>query len=92
MIAGSCPAVSNGFRRSCGSSQWSSLRRSCSGIALGDPAESIENTLWGAPRVHDQLFKPGFEVAQSRVAKYRERSFETPGDDQHAAMDSSSRT
>jgi Integrase core domain len=31
---------------------------------------SIENALWGAPRIHGELLKLGFEVAQSSVAKY----------------------
>ena len=31
---------------------------------------SIENPLWGAPRIHGELLKLGFEVAQSGVAKY----------------------
>jgi transposase InsO family protein len=31
---------------------------------------SIENPLWGAPRIHAELLKLGFEVAQSSVAKY----------------------
>jgi len=31
---------------------------------------SIENPLWGAPRVHGELLKLGFAVAQSSVAKY----------------------
>jgi hypothetical protein len=31
---------------------------------------SIENALWGAPRIHGELLKLGFEVAQSTVAKY----------------------
>jgi hypothetical protein len=31
---------------------------------------SIENPLWGAPRIHGELLKRGFEVAQSSVAKY----------------------
>jgi transposase InsO family protein len=31
---------------------------------------SIENLLWGAPRIHGELLKLGFEVAQSSVAKY----------------------
>ncbi len=31
---------------------------------------SIENPLWGAPRIHGELFKLGFEIAQSSVAKY----------------------
>jgi transposase InsO family protein len=29
-----------------------------------------ENPLWGAPRIHGELLKLGFEVAQSSVAKY----------------------
>ena len=31
---------------------------------------SIENPLWGAPRIHGELLKLGFEVSQSSVAKY----------------------
>jgi len=31
---------------------------------------STENQLWGAPRIHGELLKLGFEVAQSNVAKY----------------------
>src|SRR6202166_4714413 len=31
---------------------------------------SIENPLWGAPRIHGELLKLGFSVAQSTVAKY----------------------
>ena len=31
---------------------------------------NIENPLWGAPRIHGELLKLGFEVAQSTVAKY----------------------
>jgi len=31
---------------------------------------SIENPLWGTPRIHGELLKLGFEVAQSSVAKY----------------------
>ena len=31
---------------------------------------STENPLWGAPRIHGELLKLGFEVAQSSVAKY----------------------
>jgi hypothetical protein len=30
---------------------------------------SIENPLWGAPRIHGELLKLGFEVAQPSVAK-----------------------
>jgi hypothetical protein len=31
---------------------------------------STENQLWGAPRIHGELLKLGFAVAQSSVAKY----------------------
>jgi hypothetical protein len=31
---------------------------------------SIENPLWGAPRIHGELLKLGFEVAPSSVARY----------------------
>jgi transposase InsO family protein len=31
---------------------------------------SVENPLWGAPRIHGELLKLGFCVAQSSVAKY----------------------
>jgi transposase InsO family protein len=31
---------------------------------------SIENLLWGAPRIHGELLKLGFSVAQSTVATY----------------------
>src|SRR5262249_41955546 len=29
-----------------------------------------ENPLWGAPRIHGELLKLGFEVAESTVSKY----------------------
>ena len=31
---------------------------------------SIDNPLWGAPRIHGELLKLGFDVAQSTVARY----------------------
>jgi hypothetical protein len=31
---------------------------------------STENQLWGAPRIHGELLKLGFSVAQSTIAKY----------------------
>jgi hypothetical protein len=31
------------------------------------------NPLWGAPRIHGELFMLGFEVAQSRGAKFMVR-------------------
>jgi transposase InsO family protein len=40
---------------------------------------SIENPLWGAPRIHGELLKLGFEVAQSSVAKYMVKRCRPPG-------------
>jgi hypothetical protein len=34
---------------------------------------SVENPLWGAPRIHGELLKLGIEIAQSTVAKYMAR-------------------
>src|SRR5450755_3581515 len=34
---------------------------------------SVENPLWGAPRIHGELLKLGFEIAQSSVAMYMVR-------------------
>jgi hypothetical protein len=31
---------------------------------------SVDNPLWVAPRIHGELLKLGFEVAQSSIAKY----------------------
>jgi transposase InsO family protein len=39
---------------------------------------SIENPLWGAPRIHGELLKLGFEVAQSSVAKYMVKRLRPP--------------
>jgi hypothetical protein len=39
---------------------------------------SIENSLWGAPRIHGELLKPGFELAQSSVAKHMVKRREPP--------------
>src|SRR5450756_1939951 len=39
---------------------------------------SIESPLWGAPRIHGELLKLGFEVAQSSVAKYMVRQHRPP--------------
>src|SRR5471032_2875207 len=40
---------------------------------------SIENPLWGAPRIHGELLMLGFEVAQSSVAKYMVKRRVPPG-------------
>ncbi|HKF09023.1 MAG TPA: hypothetical protein VKB89_09925 [Xanthobacteraceae bacterium] len=34
---------------------------------------SKENPLWGAPRIHGELLKLGFEIAESTVSKYMNR-------------------
>ena len=39
----------------------------------------VENPLWGAPRIHGELLKLGFEVAQSSVAKYMVKRRGPPG-------------
>jgi transposase InsO family protein len=39
---------------------------------------NVENPLWGAPRIHGELLKLGFEVAQSSVAKYMVKRREPP--------------
>ena len=40
---------------------------------------SMDNPLWGAPRIHGELLKLGFEVAQSSVAKYMVKRHRPPG-------------
>ena len=40
---------------------------------------SVENPLWGAPRIHGELLKLGVEVAQSSVAKYMLNRGRPPG-------------
>jgi regulator of protease activity HflC (stomatin/prohibitin superfamily) len=42
---------------------------------------STENLLWGAPRIHGELLKLGFEVAQSSVAKYMVKRRGSPSQD-----------
>src|SRR5260221_3942435 len=39
---------------------------------------STENQLWGAPRIHGELLKLGFSVAQSSVAKYKVSDVDRP--------------
>src|SRR4029077_20349056 len=34
---------------------------------------SVDNPLWGAPRIHGELLNLGFEFAQSSIAKYMDR-------------------
>ncbi len=39
---------------------------------------SKENPLWGAPRVHGELFKLGYEIVESTVSKYMVRRQRPP--------------
>src|SRR5471032_483197 len=39
---------------------------------------SVENPLWGAPRIHGELLNLGFEVSQSSVAKYMVKQHRPP--------------
>ena len=39
---------------------------------------SVENPLWGAPRIHGELLKLGFEIAQSSVANGMDRPCSRP--------------
>jgi hypothetical protein len=39
---------------------------------------SMENALWGASRIHGELLKLGYEVAQSTVSKYMARGGKPP--------------
>ena len=39
---------------------------------------SLENPLWGAPRIHGELLKLGFEVCETTIAKYMERRPDPP--------------
>jgi hypothetical protein len=39
---------------------------------------SVDNRLWGAPRIHGELLKLGFEVAQSSVANGMDRPCSRP--------------
>ena len=54
---------------------WPSLlglsRESCGGIEQGfEPTISKENPLRGAPRIHGELLKLGFEIAESTVGSF----------------------
>jgi transposase InsO family protein len=69
-----------GFR-SC----WRWKSRSLGGRPLIEPElralirqMSMENPLWGAPRIHGELLKLGFKVAQSSVAKYMVKRWGPP--------------
>ena len=53
---------------------------------------SIENPLWGAPRIHGELLKLGFEVAQSSVAKYMVKRGGPPSQGWHLFCGTTRRT
>src|SRR5207344_1820745 len=44
---------------------------------------SMDNPLWGAPRIHGELIKLGFTVAQSSVAKYMAKRGRPPSQGWH---------
>jgi transposase InsO family protein len=48
------------------------------GAARADPADEYREPTLGAPRIHGELLKLGFEVAQSSVAKYMVKRREPP--------------
>src|SRR4029078_1541280 len=39
---------------------------------------SVQNPLWGAPRIHGELLKLGIEISQATVAKYMARPRRPP--------------
>jgi hypothetical protein len=45
---------------------------------------SNENPLWGAPRIHGELLKLGFEIAESTVSKYMIRRRGPPSQSGHS--------
>jgi transposase InsO family protein len=47
---------------------------------------STENQLWGAPRIHGELLKLGFSVAQSTVAKYMVKRCGPPSQGWHTFL------
>jgi hypothetical protein len=53
---------------------------------------SVENVLWGAPRIHGELLKLGFVVAQSTVAKYMAKKGEPSGQSWGTFLRNHSRT
>jgi hypothetical protein len=53
---------------------------------------SVENPLWGAPRIHGELLKLGFEVAKSSVAKYMVKRRGHPARDGESSCATTRRT
>src|SRR5204862_7588891 len=82
-IACSWSCCIDGFHRCCHYWRWKS--RSFGGRPQIDAdlralirRMSVDNPLWGAPRIHGELLKLGFEVAQSSVAKYMVKRYGPP--------------
>jgi hypothetical protein len=42
-------------------------------VSLNHRELVLANPLWGAPRIHGELLKPGIDVGQTSVAKYMVR-------------------
>ena len=53
---------------------------------------STENLLWGAPRIHGELLKLGFSVAQSSVAKYMVKRRGPPSQEWRTSCETTRRT
>ena len=47
---------------------------------------NVENPLWGAPRIHGELLKLGFDVAQSTVSKYMAKRHGPPSQGWHTFL------
>jgi len=45
-----------------------------------------ENPTWGAPRIHGELLKLGFEVAQATVSRYMPRRRKLPSQTRRAFL------
>jgi transposase InsO family protein len=62
---------------------WKSRRRNgrppiCTDVRTMIRRMAKENPLWGAPRIHGELLKLGFDVSQATVAKYMARPTSRP--------------
>ena len=79
------PAIVLYWHRVAASTWWRWKSRNRGGRSPIDPELraliqrlSSENPLWGAPRIHGELLKLGFRVAQSTVSKYMVRLSRRP--------------
>jgi hypothetical protein len=86
MIAGSLSSCIAGFHQSRRFSQsgvgsrarWAGRPQIETELRVLIRRMSVENPLWGAPRIHGELLKRGFEIAQSSVAKYMVKRRRSP--------------